>query len=80
MNLLDIGLLLLAAWIIWYALRAAEAFKSFKRGRALHTAHGAVLVRNETIRHGRAVAAANDWRQAISQEREDEARQAVLRG
>ena len=62
MNLLDIGLCALLAWVLWYALRAAEEFKRFKHGRMLHTRRGVDLVRNETMRHGRAVAAAQEWR------------------
>lgn len=80
MNILDAGLLLLALWVVWYAFKAIEAFHQFRKGRALHTAQGVALVRAETLRHGRAIAAANDWRKTISQEREDEAREAVLRG
>jgi hypothetical protein len=80
MVLLNLGLLMLALWIAYYLVRCISAFAHLQEGRGLADKRGAEVLRNETMRHGRAIAAANDWRNAISQEREDEARQAVERG
>jgi hypothetical protein len=80
MLFINLGLLLLALWIAYYIVRCISAFAHLQEGRALADKRGADLLRNETMRHGRAIAAANDSRRAISQEREDEAHQGVERG
>lgn len=76
---IEVGLFLLALWVAYYLVRSIEAFGEFKRGRALHTAVGVAIVRNETMRHGRAIAHANAWRSEVRCE-ESEALQVVDRG
>lgn len=84
--------LLVGVLLLWFAIYLVEIYKAvntYRQGRAQHKTMGEAIIRNELMRHGRAIAEANARR---TQERDldtpldpdhpywCEAEQAVLRG